>query len=179
VGTKELIEKIIADARERVRIIEADTAIRLRAITDQGQEISARLRAENKARIRSRLDAIMENARSQAELEAKKIILAAKWRLISQIAEQVKQQIVKSPDYGEILKRLAAKYAIQEATVHLSPADTRQFGLQLKVKLGEPVPISGGMIVRRAREEIDFSLDSVLNQVLEEMITELATILFP
>jgi vacuolar-type H+-ATPase subunit E/Vma4 len=179
VGTKELIEKIISDAREQVKAIEADTAKRLKAIDEQRQALEAKLRAENDERIRNRIAAIMENARSQAELEAKKIILAAKWQLLTRIADQVKQSIIKSPDYGNILKKLAHKYADQEATVHLSPADTRQFGTQLNLKIGEPVPISGGVIIRRPREEIDCSLDSVLNQVLEATISELAAILFP
>jgi vacuolar-type H+-ATPase subunit E/Vma4 len=178
VGTKELLDKILSDARERVQAIEAETAGQVKAIEGRGQEIEAKLKAENEVRIRNRVDAILENARSRGQLEAQKIILSAKWRLITKVAEQVKQSILKSPEYGKILKLLIQKYADSNAKIHLSPADTENFGPQLKVRLGEPVPISGGLIIRSLKEDVDLSLDSILNQVLEETITQLATMLF-
>lgn len=177
-GKKELIEKILTDAKERASGLEEEALNQVRQIQERTRETELQLEAENEALIRDRISAIMENARSQAELEAKKLILAAKWKVIQQLSEQVKQAVLNSPNYPVLLKQMAEKYARGETKVRLSPADTERYGKQLMVSLGNPVPISGGMLVERPREEIDCSIDSMLNQVVDENITELAKILF-
>lgn len=177
-GKKELIEKILSDARLRADIIRAQAANEVRQIEQREREAEEKLQAENERLTHYRVNVILENARSQAQLEAKKLILSAKWRLIERIKERTKSAVINSPEYPMLLKRLAEKYAGTGAKVHLSPEDTDRYGQQLGVELGEPVPISGGMLIRREREEIDLSLDSVLTQVLEENIATLAKVLF-
>ncbi|MEO0021202.1 MAG: V-type ATP synthase subunit E [candidate division WOR-3 bacterium] len=178
-GKKELIEKILSDARLRAAAIRAEAINEVRQIEQREREAEERLQAENEMLIRYRVNMILENARSQAQLEVKKMILSARWGVIERIKERTKYAVMNSPEYPELLKRLVEKYAGPKAKVHLSPEDTDRYGKHLRVELGEPVPISGGMLIRREREEIDLSLDSILTQVLEENITALAEVLFP
>lgn len=178
-GTKELVDKILADARKRVAAIDAEREREVKEIEERLKQTEERLKREQKERIEKRVSVILENKRSRARLEAKKILLEAKWNVIEKICEKAKDAIVKSPQYGSILKRLVEKYADDDATVHLSENDRARLGSQLRVKLGEPVPISGGLIIRKEKEEIDLSLDSALNLAREELLTELAQTLFP
>jgi len=178
VGKKELIEKILSDARLRAAAIRAEAGNEVRQIEQREREAEERLQAENEMAIRYRVNMILENARSQAQLEAKKMILSAKWRLIERLKERTKYAVINSPEYPELLKRLAEKYASPGTKVHLSPEDTDRYGKQLGVELGEPVPISGGILIRGEREEIDLSVDSILTQVLEENITAMGEVLF-
>ncbi|MGQ9707317.1 MAG: V-type ATP synthase subunit E [bacterium] len=177
-GTKELIDKIIDDARTQASAIRAKMEKEVKEIKERLRQQETRLTTEQKEQIKKNVELILNNSRSRARLECRKILLEAKWRLINRVCEWAKEEIVKSPDYATILKRLAQKYAGRDSTVHLSQGDKNRYGTELGVNLGEPVPISGGMIIRSGREEIDFSLDSVLNEVQEELITELYQTLF-
>ncbi|MEO0019347.1 MAG: V-type ATP synthase subunit E [candidate division WOR-3 bacterium] len=178
-GTKELVDKILADARERVAAIDAEREKEIKEIEERLKQTEERLIREQRERVEKRVGVILENAKSKARLEAKKILLEAKWRVIEKICERARDAILKNPEYVAILKRLLEKYAGADATVHLSENDRARFGSQLGTKLGEPVPISGGAIIRKGKEEIDLSLDSILNLAKEELITELAQTLFP
>jgi len=179
VGTKELIDKILGDAHEKVAAIDAEREKEVKEIEERLKQTEERLTREQKERIEKWVGVILENARSRARLEAKKILLEAKWRVIEKVCEKARDAIVKSPEYRAILKRLIEKYAGPDATIHLSENDKARFGSQLGAKLGEPVPIAGGLIIRQGKEEIDLSLDSILNLVKEELITDLSQILFP
>ncbi len=177
-GTSELVEKILNDARARVAALQEEKNQRLAEIRGRVEALKAKLAAENETRIEQTRRAILERVRSQAALEAKKIILAARWEILDLVFNMAREKILSSPEYPSIIRSLVKKYASGEASVHLSPADTKKFGSKLGVKLGEPVAISGGLIVRRGREEVDLSLDAILTQVKEELITELARTLF-
>lgn len=179
VGKRELIDKILADARLRAEAIlqEADHEVQL--IHRRLEEAKKRLEIETEEKIRLRVNSILENARSRGELEAKKMILAAKWRLIEKLKERIRTEVVNSPEYPILLKRLAIKYGGPDTKVHLSPADKDRYGNQMEIELGEPVAISGGMLIRREREEVDLSLETLLDRVIEENITAISEIVFP
>lgn len=178
-GTKELIDRILEEARERAAAIRKEKEQQVLEIEERVREYETRLVAEQREQIKNRVETILKNSRSRAGLECQKIMLQAKWRVIDRVWKEAKEKIINSPDYGAILKRLAQRYAQPDSTVHLSEADKNRYGSELQVRLGEPVAIAGGMIIRTGREEIDLSLDSLLNSVQEELITELAQVLFP
>jgi len=179
VGTRELLDKIIADAEERAKAIQTERAEQEHQIAERLKETEARLRAESEELLRKRTAAILENSRSRAELEKKKLLLAVKWRIIGQVCEEAKKAVLTSPDYPETLNRLIARYARgEEVVIHLSPQDTAEYGKKLKAKLGEPMPIAGGLVIRTRDAEFDLSLDSLLNIAKDELITQLARLLF-
>ncbi len=173
------MDKIISDAQERAKAIQAEKDEQLRHIEERLKETEAKLRAESEELLQRRTSAILENARSKGELERKKMLLAAKWRVIERVCEEAKEAILSSSEYPDILVRLIDRYAREEdAVVHLSPQDTEKYGKKIGVKLGEPVPIAGGIIIRTGRAEFDLSLDSMLNVARDELITQLAQMLF-
>jgi vacuolar-type H+-ATPase subunit E/Vma4 len=185
VGTAELIEKIHADARLKVTAIQEEKKRALAEIEQQTQKIIETLKKENAERLEQRIRAMNDRARSQAQLEGRKIVLEAKWQMIDLVCTEAKKVILSSPDYPKIIEKLVKKYASPQASIHLSPDDTKRWGKVAGITPGEPVPITGGVIIRVAaaghaagKEELDLSLDTILNQVREEFCTELAAILF-
>gem|GEM_PF-706533 len=184
-GTTELIEKIYTDARAKVAAIQEDKKRKLAEIDQRTQLTIDRLKRESTERLEERVRAIHDRARSQAQLEGRKVILKAKWQVIDTVLEEAKKAILSSPDYPKIIEMLVKKYAPTQASVHLSAEDSKRWDKIAGIKIGEPVPITGGVIIRSAaagrltgKEEIDLSLDTVLSQVREELSTELAAILF-
>ncbi len=184
-GTAELIEKIYADARLKVTAIQEEKKRALAEIEQRTQNVIETLKREIAERREQRIQAMNEQARSQAQLEGRKIVLEAKWQVIDSVGTEAKKAILSSPDYPKIIEKIVKKYASPQSSIHLSPNDTKRWGKVAGITPGEPAPITGGVIIRLAaaghvagKEELDLSLDTILNQVREEFCTELAAILF-
>ncbi len=184
-GTTELLEKIYTDARAKVAAIQEDKKRKLAEIAQRTQMAIDRLKRESTERLEERVRAIHDRVRSQAQLEGRKVILEAKWQVIDTVLEKAKKAILSSPDYPKIIEMLVKKYAPDQASVHLSAEDSKRWDKIAGIKTGEPVPITGGVIIRSAaagrftgKEEIDLSLDTIVSQLREELSTELAAILF-
>lgn len=184
-GTAELIEKINADARLKVTAIQEEKKRTLAEIEQRTQKVIETLKREIAERREQRIRAINERARSQAQLEGRKIVLEAKWQVIDLVCTEAKRVILSSPDYPQIIETLVKKYASTKSSIHLSPNDTKRWSKVAGITPGEPAPITGGVIIRvsaaghvAGKEELDLSLDTILNQVREEFCTELAAILF-
>lgn len=177
-GTVELIDKILADARSRVAAIKEEKERRLEEIHNRTAAVLAELKKENEEMLNQKVNFIVERTRSQARLESRKLILEARWQMIERVCAEARKAIINDPDYPALLEMLVKKYVKPGCTVHLSPSDTARWKTIGGIKPGEPVPITGGVIIRTGREVIDLSLDTVLNQVREELITELAQTLF-
>lgn len=174
-----LVEKILADARAQVAAILREKEQQLSEVEKRKVVTIEQLKAANAKKVQERTQAILDNARSRAELERKKILLQARWRIIDSVCQKAKEAILSRPDYLALVRRLIEKYARPDATVHLSLADTARFNpSSLTVHRGEPLPISGGVIIQHGKEKIDLSLDTVLSEARDDLITELNRILF-
>ncbi len=177
-GTGELIEKILSDAQARVTAIKAEKVRLVQEIQQRAESEETKLKKEMEERLKQKVEFILERAKSQARLERRKILLEARWRLIDILCERVKEIILNDPDYLMTIRTLAEKYADKESIVYFSAADTPRIGSIPGLKIGEPATISGGLIIRHGREEIDYSLDTVVSQVKEELLPQIARILF-
>ncbi len=181
-GKVELIEKIRADARARVAAILKEKEAEISEIKKRTEATCVRLKMENAKKIEERIKLILDNARSQAGVEKRKILLLARWRVIDMVTERAKQTILANPDYSALIQHLIEKYATDDATVHLSKEDTSRFIHLLNkkgIKIGAPLPISGGVVIQKEKEKLDLSLDAILSEVRDELLPELARILFP
>ena len=70
------------------------------------------------------------------------------------------------------------KHARPESVASLSAADARSFGARLGTKLGEPVSIAGGVMIRTGKEELNFSLAEALSALRDELARDLSQVLF-
>ncbi len=174
-----LVEKILADARAQVAAILREKEHQLSEMEKRKVALIEQLKAENAKKVQERTQAILDNARSRAELERKKILLQARWRIIDSVCQKAKEMVLSRPDYLALVRRLIEKNAQPDATIHLSIADTARFNpSSLTVRIGEPLPISGGVIIQHGKEKIDLSLDTVLSEARDDLIAALNRILF-
>ncbi|MEO0071056.1 MAG: V-type ATP synthase subunit E [candidate division WOR-3 bacterium] len=174
-----LVEKILADARAQVAAILREKEHQLSEMEKRKVALIEQLKAENAKKVQERTQAILDNARSRAELERKKILLQARWRIIDSVCQKAKEMVLSRPDYLALVRRLIEKNAQPDATIHLSIADTARFNPSSPtVRIGEPLPISGGVIIQHGKEKIDLSLDTVLSEARDDLIAALNRILF-
>ena len=106
-------------------------------------------------------------------MERRKLLLAARWKAIERVFEEVRRRAVEGERYVELLRAIAGRHASEGAIVRLSREDTERYGGSLGVKVGEPVGISGGALVETGRQVLDYSLDEALAAVRAKMASEL------
>ena len=177
-GTNELVEKILADGKARVVAIAAE---RDRAVVDVRERSAAAVAAiesESAERARRECSAIMERARGRARLEMRNAVLAARWQVLDRAVRRAQERVLADPGYADSIIRLVRKHARTESVASLSEADARSFGARLGTKLGEPVSIAGGVMIRTGKEELNFSLAEALSALRDELARDLSQVLF-
>ena len=177
-GTNELVEKILADGKARVAAIAAE---RDRAVADTRKRSAAEvavIESDCAERSRRDCDAIIERAHSQARLQNRNAVLAARWQVLDRAVGRAQEKVLADPGYADSIVRLVKQHAGPESVTSLSEADTRAFGTSLGTMVGEPLPIAGGVMIRTGKEELNFSLAEALSALRDELARDLSQVLF-
>jgi vacuolar-type H+-ATPase subunit E/Vma4 len=177
-GTNELVEKILADGKSRVAAIAAE---RDRAVAEARKRSAAEvavIESDCAERSRRECDAIIERARSQARLQRRNAVLAGRWQVLDRAVGLAQEKVLTDSGYADSVIGLVKKNAGPDSVARLSEADARSFGARLGTKLGEPLPIAGGVMIRTGKEELNFSLSEALVGLRDEHTRDLSQILF-
>ena len=177
-GTNELVEKILADGKARVAAIGEE---RDRAVAETQERAAAEVaavEADCAEQTRIAYDAVIERARSRARIEKRNAVLAARWQTLDRVVKRAEEKVLGDPGYADFVTRVVKKYARPDSVVSLSEADTRAFGARVGAKLGEPVPISGGVMIRSGKEELNFALGEALLSLRDDLARDLSQTLF-
>jgi vacuolar-type H+-ATPase subunit E/Vma4 len=177
-GTNELVEKILADGKQRVAAIAAE---RDRAVAEtqkrSASEVAA-IESDSAERSKRECEAVLERARSRARMEKRNAVLAARWQVLDRAVKRAQDRVLADPGYADFIVTLVKKYARPDSVTSLSEADSRSLGTRLGMKLGEPLPIAGGAMIRTGKEELNFSLGEALPALRDELARDLSQILF-
>lgn len=190
-GVKEIVEKIKSEAEaEYKKIIEEARAQANEKLRQALKE------AENEA------NCILENARRQLEMEKQRMEitlrldlqkrrLSVQKRLVDEVFENVKRKIVSMPDerYFEFLTGVLAPVDISgDVEIILNKRDRQRIGNRLVdyfKKKGvnaslskEDAQMAGGVILKRGKMRLDFSLELLLEQWREALEGEVIKKLF-
>jgi vacuolar-type H+-ATPase subunit E/Vma4 len=177
-GTNELVEKILADGKARVATIAAE---RERAVAETRKRSAAEvavIQSDFEERSRRECDAILERSRSRARLGMRNAVLAARWQVLDRAVGRAREKVLADPGYADSIIRLVKQHAGSESVASLSEPDTRSFGASLGTKVGGPLPIAGGVMIRTGKEELNFSLGEALSALRDELARDLSQILF-
>ena len=177
-GTSELVEKILADGRKRVAALAAERDQAIGDVRKRSAAEVAAIEAESAEGTRRECSAILERARGRARLQLRNAVLAARWQVLDRAVRRAQEKVLADPDYAGSIMKLVKKHARSESVASLSEADVRSFGAKLGAKLGEPVPIAGGVMIRTGKEELNFSLAEALSALRDELARDLSQVLF-
>jgi vacuolar-type H+-ATPase subunit E/Vma4 len=178
-GTTELLDKIRADGRSRVAVIDADRNQKVGEIVERQSAEVSNLEREWRERTERETRLIAERARSRTRLELRKALLEAKWQVIGDVFDAARGRVLADGHYGALVKQLAVRHSGKDGVVRMSEADTGRFGKRLGAKVGDPVMIDGGLIIEVGRQVLDFSLGETLAAIRGELAPELAGLIFP
>ena len=177
-GTNELVEKILVDGKARVAAIAAERDWAVAETRKRSAAEVAAIESDCAERSRRDCDAIIERARSQARLQRRNAVLAARWQVLDRAVGRAQQTVLAGPGYADSIVRLVKRYARPDSVASLSEADARSFGARLETKVGEPAPITGGVLIRTGKEELNFSLGEALQGLRDDLARDLSRILF-
>ena len=191
------IEKITAR-------IETDAKSEIAEILREGEAKAAQIRAsyQTQADLAAKAAAAAgrEAAQRQAErlegaaqMEAKKMILAAKQSCLDAAFDKARQQLLDLPDgqYSDLLAKIAAKAShTGKEEIVLSAKDHKRVGEKVVEKAnfilgtgkltlaGETREMDGGLILRDGQVEVNCAFETQLRVLREDMTAEVAAILF-
>ena len=191
------IEKITAR-------IKKDAGAEAEAIRREGEERAASIRAGYKAQAeenaKTAAQAGKEAAKRQeerlvsaAQMDAKKLLLAAKQACIDEAFDKAQSKLLALPDgeYAELLAKLAVKAAkTGKEEILLSAKDRKRVGEQVVSKanaLGKGMALTlgketrdmaGGLILRDGSVEINCAFETQMRVLRESMASDVAALLF-
>jgi vacuolar-type H+-ATPase subunit E/Vma4 len=177
-GTNKLVEKILADGRAKAAVIYEE---RDKAVAETQKRMAAEVAAiesECAEQTRRACDAVLERAHSRARMEKRNAVLAARWQTLDRVVKRAEEKLLGDPGYADFVIGVIKKYARPDSVVSLSEADMRAFGTRVGAKLGEPAPISGGVMIRSGKEELNFALGHALLSLRDELARDLSQTLF-
>lgn len=187
---EQIKDKIIESAHEDARRIFDKGRMESRAKVYEAQRM-AKIKVEE-AREKAISDAMTLKSRrkSMANLEARKMHLAAKQEVISSCFEEALAELKKLPkeQYIKMLSTKLAEMGIKEGEILMNKKDRDSIGKEFLSGLNktgqkftlseETIDAAGGFVLRIGRIEMDSTLEMMLASIREEVMTDVVSALF-
>ena len=192
-GIEKITGRIAADASQEIAAIQAEARRQADEIAGRYEAQAQRESADILARGRRAADERVERLASVAQLDARKLELAAKQEMLSKAYDLALEKLVNLPDkeYVNLLADLAVKASStgREAVI-FSQKDRARYGkavvTQANEKLGDghltmseqSRPIQGGLILSDGDVEVNCTFETLVRLQRGEMDREVAKVLF-
>ena len=187
-GIENITARILAEAQEEAgKMRSAAQAEREKILSKAKEEAESQKNLlEKKAVEEARL--LKERKASVAELEVRKMKLAAKQEMIEEGFQKATEEIAQmdSGQYEALLERALVPFRDVGGEILLNERDQKRIGEGMKawtagsglVVAQETVDIQGGFLLRRGSIYINGSLEEMLAVEKKELTAELASMLF-
>ncbi|MBM6925675.1 V-type ATP synthase subunit E [Pseudoflavonifractor phocaeensis] len=192
-GIEKITGRIAADGAQEAQAILDEARAQAEAITARYEAQAQRESEEILARGRRNADERVERLASVAQLDARKLELAAKQEMLSKAYDLALEQLVNLPDkeYVKLLADLAVKASVtgKEAVI-FSQKDRTRYGKQVVTQANERLkdghltmseqsrPIQGGLILSDGDVEVNCTFETLVRLQRGEMDREVAKVLF-
>jgi V/A-type H+-transporting ATPase subunit E len=194
-GTEQVVEKILADAKAEADKIKKQAGQKQ---ADEQADFDEKLK-EHKKHTKALAEKLANEKKLHLLAEARMIIakeqLAAKNKILDEVFDQAHQQLQSLPDdkYRELISRLMLETAetgdeeviIDREEKRIDAALIEQINSKLgsdrkgNLKLsGEKMPVGGGFILRRGKVKTNVSFNVLLSRARKELEIDLAKGLF-
>ena len=184
--------KILSDATEHATKAISEATSKAESIVSQARENVIAIKKQMAEQ--GAMDAIITKHRKQslAELEARKIRLAAKQKAVSTAMEAALDYLanMEQEEYVAFLARQIVATAAKKGQLLLNSMDKESIGVKLVktvnalIKNGDfylsdqTINVKGGFILRYGAVEINSTLETMLNSIKESVTPDIVAILF-
>ena len=187
---EDILKKIRSDAEKKRVEIEEAALVSARRREEEQKEKAESLRKNILAKFRQEADKDRERIVVNTRIQIKKEILSHKQQFISEVFLSALNGMKKSKEgYQAFLERTLSRFARGDEEVILSSRDRENFSsewleafnrknrLELKYSK-ESGKISGGIIIRDGKKEINASLETLVKEIRDRYEAQIAKILF-
>ena len=192
-GIEKITEKIRQDAQAEADRLRAETDAKVQAIRQEAQAQAEKERADILARGKRAADERLERLSSAAQMERRKLELAAKQEMLAKAYDRAMERLTSLPD-GEYVGLLAGLAAEASSTgreeVILSQKDRARYGKQVVTQANEKLgdghltlsvqtrPIRGGLILSDGDVEVNCTFETLVRLLRGEMDRTVVEVLF-
>ena len=192
-GIEKITGRIEADTQREIEAIQADADAQAARIAAAYDEQAGRESEELISRGRRNADERVERLASVAQLEARKLELAAKQELLERAYETALEKLTGLPEgaYTDLLAQLAVEASStgREAVI-LSAKDRARYGKAAVTRANEKLgdghltlseqtrPIRGGLILSDGDVEVNCAFETLVRLQRGELDRQVAKVLF-
>ena len=174
-----LTKTIIESAEKKAQEISEKYKQEIQKLRDETDEQIKKLTQENNERITQEQALIKTQAISNAELNAQQKILQTKWMIIDEVFQKAQDKFIASDAYINSLKDLIVKNADKTSEIIISKKDYDKLQKLLpNVKLTASDNLLNGLVIKKSRVELNYSLDRIISSLKSELVIELSKLLF-
>jgi V/A-type H+-transporting ATPase subunit E len=183
--TKRIQDEAQAFADEKAKEAEKQK----KAILAEAEEAVARIKADSEVKAKEDSELLVSRRESVADLETRKMQLAAKQELIEESFNEALNKLLSldEADYIKFMTNQLKGFDEGEGEILLNAADKKKYkealekelkGTSLKIS-DEDADIKGGFILRKGNISYNSSIEKLLESQKEAMTSEIAKKLFP
>ncbi|MEO0102298.1 MAG: V-type ATP synthase subunit E family protein [candidate division WOR-3 bacterium] len=166
-----LTSKIIKEAEEESKKIKKEYEERAEELKAEMEKEREALRKAERERIKKKIEKMRKKALGDKKIEVRNQLLSYQLAMIRDIFQEVKKDFrARVGDYPKIIREIIGKFAQPGDTLIFSPEDFSIFQNEFpELKKENSQELTAGVIIKKEREEIDFSLETTLAAIKEEI----------
>ena len=193
-GIEAILAQIRAEAQEQADKLTAEARQQAEALRLEGERAAEAEAAAVAAAGQARAQAALEKARQDAASESRRQVAAEKQKLIDAAFDRALESLLTLPEaeYAALLARLAVAACAdgEGGELLLSARDRARVGEQVLAQANKALPnggltlaadcapIRGGVVIRRARVELNCALEILVRMQADECAGQVAHTLF-
>ncbi|MCS7250258.1 MAG: V-type ATP synthase subunit E family protein [candidate division WOR-3 bacterium] len=174
-----LKEKILKEAEEEKKKILSKAEEEIKRLEENTEKEIKRLKKETEQFLEKYLEELKKREISKLKKEESVRLLNTKWKIIDKFFLLLIEEIKKDFRYLEFLKEKIKNEKFQEVIVSKNDFSLLEdFLNSLNVKIIKNDEIKNGIIIKKEKEEINLTLESVLKEIKKRYLKEINQLLF-
>lgn len=189
---EKITAKIIDDAKEQAESELTEARLKAENLVAQAEKEAEKMEVDLLEKGRLEKEKLIGRRKSVAEIDGRKIILAEKQKLISKAFDMAGDRIVSMDrvEYVDMLYKKVLEADVIGCEIVLNEKDRDEIGNTLVSKVNEKLgheavrladetrKIKGGFLLKQGNIYINSSIDNMLNDIKNELLSEVAAMLF-
>jgi V/A-type H+-transporting ATPase subunit E len=174
-----LTNTIIESAENKAQEIREKYNQEIQKIKATTEEQIKQLTQENNEKIEREQNLIRTQLISNAELNSQQSLLKTKWTLIDEVFKKAQDKFTASDAYLNSLKDIILKNSDNNSEIIIAKRDYDKLQKLLpNIKLTSSDNLLNGLIIKKGRIELNYSLDRIISSLKNELVIELSRMLF-
>lgn len=182
-GLETVIEELLTEGRSEVEEIRRATRAEREKILSDARAEGAKLLERREREAQEAAERLRVQALARAELESKKVVLAARKALLDEVYSKVLEKLSRTPEAAQWLRALLEANAAEwrNGKVYSNARDADAVRKVVGGNFAGTIECVGGVVIDSAdgTHRTDLRFETLLSDVWRDSIKEVADILWP